>query len=40
MTSEAALTKMMVALGRASGSESLVSEVRAAFATNCLGEMD
>ena len=40
MTSEATLTKLMIALGRAAGSADMVSDVRAAFATNAVGEMD
>ena len=40
MTSEATLTKLMIALGRAAGSADMVSDVRASFATNAVGEMD
>jgi len=39
MTSEAALPKLMIALGRAAGEVDLLESVRAAFATSAAGEM-
>ncbi|MFO0586281.1 MAG: asparaginase [Polyangiaceae bacterium] len=40
MTSEAALTKLMITLGRLQGSADVVEDVRKAFAEAPLGEMD
>ena len=40
MTSEAALTKLMITLGRLAGSADVVEDVRKAFAEASLGEMD
>jgi L-asparaginase len=40
MTSEAALPKLMIALGRAAGAADVSESVREAFATNAAGEMD
>jgi L-asparaginase len=40
MTSEAALTKLMITLGRVSGASDLIEGVRAAFSNGALGEMD
>lgn len=40
MTSEAALPKLMIALGRAAGAPDVIASVRAAFATSAAGEMD
>lgn len=39
MTSEAALTKLMIALGRAAGAPDVVARVREAFADGSLGDM-
>ena len=40
MTSEAALTKLMIEVGRAAGSNDVVGSVRSAFARKAAGEMD
>jgi L-asparaginase len=40
MTSEAALTKLMIEVGRAAGAPSVVEAVRAAFGRAAVGEMD
>ena len=40
MTSEAALTKLMIELGRAAGAPDVIAQVREAFTCGTLGEMD